>query len=70
MSGFFALLDDIALLMDDIAVMTKVATKKTAGILGDDLAVGAEKASNFRASTDPCSYTLTTLVFIFLLTKL
>ena len=43
-SGFFALLDDIAVLMDDVAVMTKVAGKKTAGILGDDLAVNAEKA--------------------------
>jgi len=52
MSGFFALLDDIATLMDDVAVMTKVAAKKTAGILGDDLAVGAEKASNFRASRE------------------
>lgn len=46
-SGFFALLDDIAALMDDVAVMSKVAAKKTAGILGDDLAVNAEKASGF-----------------------
>lgn len=46
-SGFFALLDDIATLMDDVAVMSKVAAKKTAGILGDDLAVNAEKASGF-----------------------
>lgn len=46
-SGFFALLDDIAVLMDDVAVMGKVAAKKTAGILGDDLAVNAEKASGF-----------------------
>ncbi|SFU16355.1 hypothetical protein SAMN04489724_4543 [Algoriphagus locisalis] len=46
-SGLFALLDDIATLMDDVAVMTKVAAKKTAGILGDDLAVNAEKASGF-----------------------
>ena len=38
-SGFFALLDDIATLMDDVSVMAKVAGKKTAGILGDDLAV-------------------------------
>jgi predicted DNA repair protein MutK len=51
-SGFFALLDDIAALMDDVASMTKVATKKTAGILGDDLAVNAEKASGFRASRE------------------
>ncbi|MBT0608800.1 DUF808 domain-containing protein [Aequorivita echinoideorum] len=46
-SGFFALLDDIAALMDDVSVMSKVAAKKTAGILGDDLAVNAEKASGF-----------------------
>ncbi len=41
-SGLFALLDDIAVLMDDTAIMTKVAAKKTAGIVGDDLAVNAE----------------------------
>jgi predicted DNA repair protein MutK len=46
-SGIFALLDDIATLMDDVSVMSKVAAKKTAGILGDDLAVNAEKASGF-----------------------
>jgi predicted DNA repair protein MutK len=46
-SGIFALLDDIALLADDVAVTTKVATTKTAGILGDDLAVNAEKAVGF-----------------------
>jgi len=46
-SGFFAVLDDIAFLMDDVALATKVATRKTAGILGDDLAVNAEKATGF-----------------------
>ncbi|MFT4900466.1 MAG: putative DNA repair protein MutK [Flavobacteriales bacterium] len=51
-SGFFALLDDIALLMDDVAAMGKIATKKTAGILGDDLAVNAEKASGFQSSRE------------------
>ncbi|WP_026839402.1 DUF808 domain-containing protein [Gillisia sp. JM1] len=51
-SGFFALLDDIAALMDDVSVMTKVAGKKTAGILGDDLAVNAEKASGFISSRE------------------
>lgn len=50
--GFFALLDDIGLLMDDVAAMTKVAGKKTAGILGDDLAVNAEKAVGFSASRE------------------
>lgn len=51
-SGFFAVLDDIAALMDDVAVMSKVAAKKTAGILGDDLAVNAEKASGFVSSRE------------------
>lgn len=51
-SGFFALLDDIAALMDDVASMSKVAGKKTAGILGDDLAVNAEKASGFVSSRE------------------
>ena len=45
-SGIFAVLDDISILMDDVVVMSKIATKKTAGILGDDLAVNAEKASS------------------------
>ena len=51
-SGFFVLLDDIAAIMDDVAVMSKIATKKTAGILGDDLAVNAEKASGFVSSRE------------------
>jgi predicted DNA repair protein MutK len=51
-SGFFALLDDIAAIMDDVAVMGKIAAKKTAGILGDDLAVNAEKASGFVSSRE------------------
>jgi predicted DNA repair protein MutK len=51
-SSFFALLDDIAYLMDDVATMGKVATKKTAGILSDDLAVNAEKASGFVSSRE------------------
>lgn len=51
-SGFFAILDDIAALMDDVSIAAKVATKKTAGILGDDLAVNAEKATGFMASRE------------------
>ena len=51
-TGFFALFDDIAILMDDVAAMSKVATKKTAGILGDDLAVSADKASGFTSSRE------------------
>ncbi|MBT9188812.1 DUF808 domain-containing protein [Zobellia russellii] len=51
-SGFFALLDDIATLMDDVAAMSKITAKKTAGILGDDLAVNAEKASGFMSDRE------------------
>jgi len=51
-SGFFAILDDIGALMDDVSVAAKVATKKTAGILGDDLAVNAEKATGFLSSRE------------------
>lgn len=51
-SGFFAILDDIAALMDDVALTTKIATRKTAGILGDDLAVNAEKATGFLADRE------------------
>lgn len=46
------LLDDIAAVLDDVALMTKVAAKKTAGVLGDDLAVNAEKASGVRAERE------------------
>jgi len=51
-SGFFALLDDISVLMDDVLTMSKISAKKTAGILGDDLAVNAEKASGFVSSRE------------------
>ncbi len=51
-SGLFALLDDIGALMDDVALATKVATQKTAGILGDDLAVNAEKSIGFVSSRE------------------
>jgi predicted DNA repair protein MutK len=51
-SGFFAILDDIGALMDDVAVTTKVAASKTTGILGDDLAVNAEKATGFLSSRE------------------
>ncbi len=50
--GIFAILDDVAVLLDDTAVMGKVAAKKTAGLLGDDLAVNAEKATGFHASRE------------------
>lgn len=51
-SGIFAILDDIASLMDDVAMSSKIATQKTAGILGDDLAVNAEKATGFVSSRE------------------
>jgi uncharacterized protein len=51
-SGFFAILDDIGALMDDVAATTKVAAGKTTGILGDDLAVNAEKATGFLSSRE------------------
>ena len=51
-AGFFAVFDDIAILMDDVAAMSKIATKKTAGVLGDDLAVNAEKASGFASARE------------------
>ncbi len=51
-SGFFALLDDISTLMDDIAATTKTATQKTVGILGDDLAINAKNASGFISSRE------------------
>lgn len=51
-SGIFAVLDDIAALMDDVAIASKIAAKKTAGILGDDLAVNAEKATGFVSSRE------------------
>ncbi|GGA73952.1 membrane protein [Arenimonas soli] len=47
-SSLLALLDDIATLLDDVSVMTKVATKKTAGVLGDDLALNAQQVSGVK----------------------
>ncbi len=64
-SGFFAILDDIGALMDDVAVAAKVATQKTAGILGDDLAVNAEKATGFLSSREiPVLWAITKGSFI------
>jgi predicted DNA repair protein MutK len=51
-SGIFLILDDIAMLLDDTAAMAKLAAKKTAGLLSDDLAVNAEKAIGFHASRE------------------
>jgi predicted DNA repair protein MutK len=51
-TSLLALIDDIATLLDDIAVMTKVAAKKTAGVLGDDLALNAQQVSGVRAERE------------------
>lgn len=48
LGSLLALLDDIATVLDDVSVMTKVAVKKTAGVIGDDLAVNAEKVLGVR----------------------
>ena len=64
-TGFFAVFDDIATLLDDVLTMSKVATKKTAGILGDDLAVNAEKATGFAAKRElPVLWAITKGSFI------
>jgi predicted DNA repair protein MutK len=51
-SSLLALIDDIATVLDDIAVMSKVAAKKTAGVLGDDLALNAEQVAGIRADRE------------------
>jgi uncharacterized protein len=50
--SLLALLDDIATILDDVAVMTKVAAKKTAGVLGDDLALNAQQVSGVKAERE------------------
>lgn len=51
-SSFFALFDDIATILDDVAILSKVAAKKTAGVLGDDLALNAEQVSGVKADRE------------------
>ncbi len=51
-ASLLALLDDIATVLDDVALMTKVAAKKTAGVLGDDLALNAQQVSGVRAERE------------------
>jgi len=51
-TNLLALIDDIASLLDDVAAMTKVATKKTAGVLGDDLALNAEQVAGVNADRE------------------
>jgi predicted DNA repair protein MutK len=51
-SSLLALIDDIATLLDDVSVMTKVAVKKTAGVLGDDLALNAQQVTGVQADRE------------------
>lgn len=51
-TSLLALIDDIASVLDDVAVLTKVATKKTAGVLGDDLALNAQQVAGVRADRE------------------
>ena len=51
-SSLFLLIDDIATILDDISLMTKAATKKTAGVLGDDLALNAQQVSGVKPSRE------------------
>jgi len=51
-ASLIALLDDIATVLDDVAILTKVATKKTAGVLGDDLALNAQQVAGIRAERE------------------
>ena len=51
-SSLLALIDDIATLLDDVALMTKVAAKKTSGVLGDDLALNAQQVAGVKADRE------------------
>src|SRR6186713_2444793 len=51
-TSLLALLDDIATVLDDVAILTKVAAKKTAGVLGADLALNAQQVSGVRAERE------------------
>lgn len=51
-SGLLLLLDDIATILDDVALMSKMAAKKTAGVLGDDLALNAQQVTGVRADRE------------------
>src|SRR5512147_2059347 len=51
-TSLLALIDDIASLLDDVSVMSKVAAKKTAGVLGDDLALNAQQVAGVSADRE------------------
>jgi predicted DNA repair protein MutK len=51
-SSLLALIDDIATILDDVAILSKVAAKKTAGVLGDDLALNAQQVAGVKAERE------------------
>ncbi|EPO8352217.1 TPA: DUF808 family protein, partial [Pseudomonas aeruginosa] len=51
-ASLLTLLDDIAAVLDDVSLMTKVAAKKTAGVLGDDLALNAQQVTGVNADRE------------------
>src|SRR5687767_12720227 len=51
-SSLLALIDDITTILDDVAILTKVAAKKTAGVLGDDLALNAQQVTGVHADRE------------------
>jgi predicted DNA repair protein MutK len=51
-TSLLALIDDIATVLDDVSLMTKVAAKKTAGVLGDDLALNAQQVTGVNADRE------------------
>ncbi|KUJ91912.1 MAG: hypothetical protein XD38_0482, partial [Pseudomonas sp. 63_8] len=51
-SSLLALIDDISTVLDDVATMTKIAARKTAGVLGDDLALNAQQVTGVKADRE------------------
>lgn len=51
-ASLFTLLDDISTILDDVAVMSKIAAKKTAGVVGDDLALNANQLTGIKADRE------------------
>ena len=57
-ASLLTLLDDIATLLDDVSILTKVAAKKTAGVIGDDLALNAQQVAGVKAARElPVAFT-------------
>jgi len=62
-TNLLALIDDIATLLDDISIYSKIAAKKTAGVLGDDLALNAEQVTGIKVTAN---YRLALLLSLYL----